>query len=204
MLYSLHGIFIGDCCGAPYEGRREVTGQKIGAYTDDTEQAYGVSLWLKSKKVTLDRAAPIGEILGSAEAVMKTATLQCKLTHNHPMAINGSVTIALLAYLTKNGKDPSSALNIYPEALFPKRGRNYICSLQAEESVPPAVEAFINGKSFLQILNRALSYGGDTDTIAAMACALAAIRFGIPQELLKKVIKAHPDNNAIYKKIKKL
>jgi len=241
---SLFGILIGDCSGSPYEGR-QVTGDRIGPYTDDTEQAYGIALWLKSGKHTraslkrylqmvysgVDRgyganqakflegrphrtdsfgngsamrAAPIGEYCKKPETVIKLAALQSQLTHNHPQAIAGSVTIALLAYLAKSSRNPRSINTLYPRALLPETGKKYVCSLEASQSVPPAVEAFQSGKSFEDVLRKALAYGGDTDTIAAMACGLAALRFGIPAKTLEKVAKAHPGNAEMARKIKKL
>lgn len=55
--------------------------------------------------------------------------------------------------------------------------------------------------SFDSVLLNALQYGGDVDTIAAMACGLATIKYGIPQSYLRKVIAAHLDNSRMYKMI---
>ena len=53
MQRCLFGTLIGDAHGSPYEGRR-VSGTKIGSYTDDTEQAYGIAQWLKSGRLDLE------------------------------------------------------------------------------------------------------------------------------------------------------
>jgi ADP-ribosylglycohydrolase len=234
----LLGTLIGDCHGSPYEGRK-VTGVRIGSYTDDTEQAYGVALWLLSGKRDLKtltetlrrvysgedrgygasqadflegrehrkdsygngaamRAAPIGVLAGTAEKAAALAALQCRLTHNNPAAIAGSVTVALLAYLARGGRDPATVSGLYPAALLPQPGRDYVCSLAADESVPPAVDAFLRGTSFPDVLHRALTWGNDVDTIAAIACGLAALRLPIPGRLLEKVVQAHPDNARMY------
>ncbi len=240
----LLGIFIGDCCGSPYEGRT-VTGNKIGSYTDDTEQALGIALWLKNGKLTLDslkkslkkvysgrkrgygagqadflegkpyrkdsfgngasmRVAPVGVFGKNPNEVIQLATLQSQLTHNHKDAIAGAVTIALATYLIYHGQSLKKISSFYLKALLPQKGKDYICSLQAVESVPPAIEAYMSGNSFQDVLKKALAYGNDTDTIAAMACALAAVRYGIPKSLITKVREAHPDNQAMYQKITKL
>ncbi|MBU3916538.1 ADP-ribosylglycohydrolase family protein [bacterium] len=240
----LSGIFIGDCCGSPYEGRT-VTGNKIGSYTDDTEQALGIVLWLKGGKITLEglrdnlktvysgrkrgygagqadflegkphrtdsfgngasmRVAPVGVYGKNPKQVIQLATLQSQLTHNHPDAIAGAVTIALATHLIYHEQSLDQLSKLYPGALLPQKGKDYVCSLQAIESVPPALEAYMSGNSFQDTLERALAFGNDTDTIAAMACALAAVRYGVPKSLMKKVRDAHPDNLLMYKKIIKL
>ena len=159
----LLGILVGDAHGSPYEGRR-VTGTRIGSYTDDTEQAYGIALWLKSGKLDLEnlagtlravysgaergygssqinflegrehrrdsfgngaamRAAPIGTFAKNARETIELATLQCRITHNHPTAVAGSVTVALTAHLKLNGKDLDEILTYYPTCLQgPSRG----------------------------------------------------------------------------------
>lgn len=244
MKNSLLGIFIGDCFGSPYEGRRG-TGDEVGPYTDDTEQAYGIALWLKSGDHSLHnlekqlksvfsgsgrgyganqasflrgdayrkdsfgngaamRVAPAGEYGKNSDEVIRLAKLQCQLTHQHRAAVDGAVTIALLAHLVKSGKDPEKIKEIYPEAMLPEKGKEYLCSLEAKESVPPAVEAFFFGDSFDSVLKRALSYGMDTDTIAAMACALAAQKFKVPEKTLNRAINAYPGNRDMYEKIIKV
>jgi ADP-ribosyl-[dinitrogen reductase] hydrolase len=230
----LLGILIGDAHGSPYEGRK-VSGTRIGPYTDDTEQAYGIALWLLSRKMDLGnlgrmlravytgadrgygnsqidflegrehrkdsygngaamRAAPIGVCMKDPKSTIAIATLQCRLSHDHPEAIAGSVTVALLAHLIQNGKDLRRLALLYPGALLPQAGKRYVCSLETVESVPPAVDAFLRGKSFQDVLTRALAWGNDVDTIAAIACGLAALKFPIPPVLIDKTIRAHPDN----------
>lgn len=244
MQRCLFGTLIGDAHGSPYEGRR-VSGTKIGSYTDDTEQAYGIAQWLKSGRLDLEnlartlrsvytgedrgyggsqaaflegveyrkdsfgngaamRAAPIGVYTKSPDETIRLATLQCRLTHNHPSAIAGSVTVALIAFLLKTGKDLSAIPVLYPDALLPQKGKIYVCSLAADESVPPAVDAFLGGISFADVLKRALAWGNDVDTIAAIACGLAALRFPISATHLKRVADAHPDNARMCRMINRL
>lgn len=243
-MLTLYGTLIGDACGSPYEGGM-VTGNTIGSYTDDTEQAYGIALWLKQGDWTPPsltqilksvytgphrgyggntisflegvphrkdsfgngsamRVAAVGEILEMEDQVIEIASLQSRLTHDHPEAIAGAVTIALLAFYIKKGWDPHKVKDKYLDVLFPEEGRRYDCSLLAAESVPVAVQAFLEEHSFEDTLHRALSFGGDTDTIAAMACSLAAMKYGIPESLLKQVAKAHPDNQKMITKINQL
>jgi ADP-ribosylglycohydrolase len=49
--------------------------------------------------------------------------------------------------------------------------------------VPEAIIAFLEGNSFEEVLRLAISIGGDSDTIACMACGIAACMYSIPDEI---------------------
>jgi len=55
----------------------------------------------------------------------------------------------------------------------------YACDVTAAESVPAAVGAFLAAESLKQAVVLAVSLGGDTDTIGAMAGALAGAYWGV-------------------------
>ena len=53
-------------------------------------------------------------------------------------------------------------------------------------SVPEAIIAFLEGNSFEDVIRLAISLGGDSDTIGAMAGAIAACCYEIPQYISDK------------------
>lgn len=53
-----------------------------------------------------------------------------------------------------------------------------------QNTVPAAIRAFLEGDSFEDIVRRAVAYGGDSDTIASMAGAIAAPFYGgVPEKI---------------------
>ena len=53
-----------------------------------------------------------------------------------------------------------------------------------QNTVPAAVRAFLTGDSFEDTVRRAIAYGGDSDTIASMAGAIAAPFYGgVPEKI---------------------
>ena len=53
-----------------------------------------------------------------------------------------------------------------------------------QNTVPAAVRAFLEGDGFEDIVRRAIAYGGDSDTIASMAGAIAAPFYGgVPEKI---------------------
>lgn len=50
--------------------------------------------------------------------------------------------------------------------------------------MPQALESFLEAEDFEDALRNAVSLGGDTDTLAAMAGSIAEPFFGIPELIL--------------------
>ena len=50
-------------------------------------------------------------------------------------------------------------------------------------SVPQAMQAFLESEDFEDALRGAVSIGGDSDTIASMAGAVAGAFYGVPKEI---------------------
>ena len=55
-------------------------------------------------------------------------------------------------------------------------------------SVPQAIRAFLEGSCFSEVIANAISIGGDSDTIAAIAGSIAEVVYPIPQGLRARVI----------------
>ena len=51
-------------------------------------------------------------------------------------------------------------------------------------TVPIAIQAFLEGEDFEDVLKTAIYAGGDTDTIACMACSIAEAYYEIPDKFL--------------------
>jgi ADP-ribosylglycohydrolase len=62
----------------------------------------------------------------------------------------------------------------------------YGFDVSCQGSVPEAIIAFLEGNSFEEIIRLAISLGGDSDTIGAMAGAIAACMYPIPDEIAKR------------------
>jgi type I restriction enzyme M protein len=126
------------------------------------------------------------ELLGKASACF---------THGHENGIKGAVAVAGCIYLLRTGQgkdeirryagrlygklaDPCFTLdNIRPEYRF---------DVSCEGSVPHAIEAFLESDSFEETIGSAISIGGDSDTIAAIAGSLAEAYYPIPADLFSR------------------
>ena len=64
----------------------------------------------------------------------------------------------------------------------------YRFDVSCQGSVPQAIEAFLESCSFEDAVRSAISLGGDSDTIAAIAGSVAEAFYGIPQEMREKAL----------------
>lgn len=112
-----------------------------------------------------------------------------EVTHDHPEGLKGAEAVVVAIYMAKNGcsrqeiKDLIDQ-NYYPmdftlEAIRP----TYKFDATCQGTVPQALMAFFESTSFEDAIRNAISIGGDSDTIACMAGAVAAAFFGIPKDI---------------------
>ena len=62
-------------------------------------------------------------------------------------------------------------------------------------TVPQAIFVFLESTGFEDSIRKAISIGGDTDTIACMVGSISEAYYGIPEELKNQSLKLH-DNNS--------
>ena len=72
----------------------------------------------------------------------------------------------------------------------------YRFTASCQGSVPQAIRSFIDGVNFEDTIRNAISIGGDSDTIAAMAGSIAEVAWGIPNDIRGQVFK-YLDTNII-------
>ncbi|QYR66922.1 ADP-ribosylglycohydrolase family protein [Fusobacterium animalis] len=138
------------------------------------------------------RVSSVAWLYDNLEDVNKYAEITASVSHNHPEGIKGACAIASAIYLASQKKSKDE-IKKYIEEKFEyilkpisqvvEEESNYGTSSQI--TIPVAIQAFLEGKDFEDVLRTALFAGGDTDTIACMACSIAEIYYEIPDNLLK-------------------
>ena len=136
------------------------------------------------------RVSPVAFYAQSLDETLRLATISAKVTHNHPEGIKGAKAIAAAIYLARTGATKAE-IKAYVEENY-----KYYLNLQLEhvrstvysavncqKTVPAAIWAFLEGENFEDVIRIAVSLGGDSDTIAAMAGSIAQAFYGIPQNL---------------------
>lgn len=132
------------------------------------------------------RVSPVAWFYDDLPSVRRAARISAAVTHNHPEGIKGAEAVASAIFLARTGSG-KDVIRSYAENEF-GYDLNRTCAqiraiIQFDEtcpgSVPEAITAFIEGNSFVDVLRTAVSIGGDSDTIACIAGAIAEGFYGI-------------------------
>ena len=125
------------------------------------------------------RVTAIGFAFDSLEEVWRETKASCYYTHNHPEAIRGALAVATAVFLAKKQTDKVE-IKKYLEKKFHYKFQpldelrdGYVFDSRTSYSVPPAIEAFLESDSYESTIRKAISIGGDSDTIACMAGGIA-------------------------------
>jgi len=126
------------------------------------------------------RVSPIGWYFNSLEEVRREARLSAEPTHNHPAGIKGAEAVASAVFLARTGKTKGD-IREYVENEFGYRlSRGYEAVREeayfletCPESVEEALIAFLDSESFEDAIFKAIALGGDADTQASIAGAIA-------------------------------
>lgn len=136
------------------------------------------------------RIAPAGLLAKSLDDAIGCAHRVTAVTHNHPEGIKGAAATATAIYLARQQVSPVEIIrNI--EALFSydlsatvdEIRPHYCFNETCQETVPQALICALSANSYEHAIRNAISIGGDSDTVAAIAGGVAEALFGIPEAI---------------------
>lgn len=140
------------------------------------------------------RVSPCAYAADTLEEALAIARAVTEVTHNHPEGIKGAQATTAAVFLSLHGKSKEDIRkhiqeNYYPLAFTLDEIRDeYEFDVSCQGSVPQAIEAFLESASFEDAIRNAISVGGDSDTIAAIAGGIAGAYYGIPSQIRRCVI----------------
>lgn len=126
------------------------------------------------------RVSPIGLAFDSVERVLREAQLSAEVSHNHPEGIKGAQATALAVFLARTGAGKEAIrheitqrfgydLNRTITKVRPRYGFDVSC----QGSVPESLLAFLDSRDYEDAVRKAVSLGGDSDTMACIAGGIA-------------------------------
>lgn len=145
------------------------------------------------------RASYAGWIEQSLDEAEYLGEMSAKVTHNHSEGIKGAKVVAGSILILKSGGSKQDvkkyASELYDiDFTLDEIRENYYFDVSCQGSVPQAIVAFLEEKDFFDVISKAISIGGDSDTIAAIAGSMAEVINPIPQEFRGQVIDKLDDN----------
>jgi ADP-ribosylglycohydrolase len=147
------------------------------------------------------RVSPVGFAFNTAEKVLREAEKSASVTHNHPEGIAGAQATALAVFLARKGGSRADIkqeiisrfgydLDRSLDAIRP----DYVFDVTCGGSVPEAIIAFLESSGVEDAIRKAVSLGGDSDTLACIAGGIAhAFYKEIPEWIVNKIYSRLPE-----------
>ena len=138
------------------------------------------------------RVSPCGFAAVSMEEALELARFSAEVTHNHPEAVAGAQVTAGCIFLARSGASKADirdyVVKTYCEmnqSVAELRVTNRFTE-RCRDTVPPAIQAFLEAEDFEDAIRNVISIGGDSDTLAAITGGIAEAFFGVPEDISQK------------------
>ncbi len=137
------------------------------------------------------RVSPVGFAFDTADEVLAEAERSAAVTHNHPEGIKGAQATALAILLARQGvsqaeirEEIAGRFNYDLNRKLDDIRPSYAFDVSCQGSVPEAIIAFLESESYEDAIRKAISLGGDSDTIACITGGIAEAYYGgVPEEI---------------------
>ena len=140
------------------------------------------------------RVSPVGFAFDSFSDVLQESLASAVVTHNHPEGIKGAQSTALAIFLARQGQTKDAIRKEIVESFGYDLYRtldgirpSYRFDVSCQGSVPEAMIAFFESNDYEDAIRKAISLGGDSDTIACITGGIAeAFYGGVPETIAVK------------------
>lgn len=148
------------------------------------------------------RVSPVGWAFGSEAETIRAAIASAAPTHNHVEGLIGASIVARAIFKLRTAPNPSFnsgavaelVYEYYGECWFAKIPPRGVFDETCQGCVPLAFSICSQSDSFEEAIRKAVLYGGDSDTLAAIVGSLAEARWGIPEYIVKRALELLPDD----------
>jgi ADP-ribosylglycohydrolase len=140
------------------------------------------------------RVSPAGFAAHDESEAEYLAEAVTEVTHNHDEGIKGAKATAVAIYMARAGYHKGEIRDHIEKNYYPLRFRiddirkTYKFNETCQETVPQAIECFLESTSFEDAIRIAISLGGDSDTIGAITGAIAEAYYGVPDWIKDKAL----------------
>jgi ADP-ribosylglycohydrolase len=146
------------------------------------------------------RVSPVGFAFDSVDEVLKEAARSAAVTHNHPEGIKGAQATALAVFFARKGgtkeyikREISERFTYNLDRALDEIRPKYHFDVSCQGSVPESIIAFLESSDFEDAVRKAVSLGGDSDTMACIAGGIAHAYYkDIGNEIIADVIERLP------------
>jgi ADP-ribosylglycohydrolase len=147
------------------------------------------------------RVSPVAHLGATLDEVLAEAERSAAVTHNHEHGIRGAQATAAAIFLARTGSSKEE-IRRYIEEQFgyflnerlDDVRPTYQFDVSCQGSVPQSILAFLESTDFEDAVRNAISLGGDADTMACIAGAIAEAYYGgVPAAIAERVLATLDD-----------
>lgn len=176
--------------------------QEIGRKYPDAGYGSSFNCWLWSENPqpynswgngAAMRVSPVGLFAETLDEALDLAKITAEVSHNHPAGIAGAQSVAAAVWMTKNGYSKDDIrdyimcrFNYDLTRTVDEIRPTYQWDVSCQGSVPESIICFLEGKDFIDVVRKAVSLGGDADTMACIAGSIAACIYPIPEWIVNR------------------
>lgn len=147
------------------------------------------------------RVSAVGWLYNDLTEALSLAEESAAITHNHPEGIKGAQAIAAAIFWARKGEDKAFICRELTQYFGYDLSRSceqirpdYAFDSSCQGSVPQAMTAFLDSHDFEHAVRLAVSLGGDSDTLAAMAGSIAEAYYRvIPEAIVNEALQRLPE-----------
>ena len=147
------------------------------------------------------RVSPVGWLYDTLERTREVARWTAEVTHNHPEGIKGAESTASAIYLARNNASKEEIEQYIIDEFGYDLSRTlddirptYFHVEDCMHTMPEAFECFLESESYEDCIRNVMYIGGDTDTLGAIAGAIAEAFWGIPVLMAAKATEYLPED----------
>jgi len=147
------------------------------------------------------RVSPAGFLAGNLEDAWAMSDRVTRVTHSHPEGLKGARATVTAIVLARQGANAEAIRNEIAQRFDYDMGRSvdeirpsYRFDETCQRTVPEALICALEAEGFEDAVRNAVSLGGDADTLAAIAGAVAEARFGVPDAIASESLRRLPED----------
>lgn len=150
------------------------------------------------------RVSPVAWARETLSSVLDEARRSAAVTHDHPEGLKGAMATAAAIFLARKGKGKSDIRSYLSETFAYALDRKldtirpgYAFDVSCQGSVPESIICFLESEDFEDALRNAVSLGGDADTMACIAGAVAEAYYGGLSGEIEVEVRARLDEDLL-------
>lgn len=150
------------------------------------------------------RVSPVAFVANSIEECKTFSKAVTEVTHNHPEGMKGAECEAVCVFMAKNGASKKEIQehvqkNYYDLNFDINEARDaYQFDVSCQGSLPQSIKCFLESTDFEDCIRNCVSFCGDTDTMGAMAGAIAEAFYKLPDSTHKTAERYCPPEMFCY------